>query len=242
MLTDSTLWQRIEGFDIDDPADEFPFSTRLARANGWSDEKARAAVGEYKRFIYLICVATSPLIPSEVVDQVWRLHLVDTQSYWTALCEGVLGRAVHHGPSKGGRVATYHVLDPYAEARTLYADEFDDAPPAEFWPLVSERFVTARDSRDAEGSDGWIVPQLSGFGSILWCAAAALLAVMTSAADVVAADDAEAVRNGSLAPMLTFAGTFLLAWLAMRGFRRSQTRGADQGLAEIPNNEGGRWG
>jgi len=242
MLTDSKLWQRIEGFEIDDPADEFPFSARLARANGWTTDKARAAVGEYKRFIYLICVARSPLIPPEAVEQVWRLHLVDTRSYWADFCDGVLGRAVHHGPSEGGRAA-YHVLDPYADARSLYADEFDCAPPAEFWPLVSERFVAARHGGDAARRGGWIAPKLSGFGSILWCAGAALLAVVTGASDLAAADAAVAVGNGSFAPMLMFLSTLLLAWLAMRSMRRSQTHDAGAGHpAECANNERGRWG
>jgi len=30
------LWEKIEAFQLDDPASPLPFSVRLARENGWS--------------------------------------------------------------------------------------------------------------------------------------------------------------------------------------------------------------
>ncbi len=242
MLTNSTLWQRIEGFEIDDSADEIPFSARLC-ANGWPIEKARAAIAEYKKFIYLLCIAGSPLIPSEIVDQVWQLHLVDTRSYWTDFCDGVLARPIHRGPAKSGRGAAYHLLDQYADARAVYADEFECAPPAAFWPPVSERFVLQRPGQETDRGSLWIGPKLSGFGSVLWCAAAALLLVMTSSAELAAAEQTAVVHNASMTPMLAFLGVGAFAWLAMRGLRRSQRHDAGEGrLAEIPGNDRGRWG
>src|SRR5262245_4644050 len=130
MLTNSKLWERIGGFEIDNSGAESPFSARLAREQGWSPERTQAAIDEYKRFIYLTCIAASPLTPSEVVDQVWHFHLLYTRSYWTDLCEGVLGRPLHHEPSKGGGAPAYHFLDLYANTRSLYESEFDCTPPA----------------------------------------------------------------------------------------------------------------
>src|SRR5262245_60195524 len=168
MPTNSKLWQRIADFEIDNSGHEVPLSARLARANGWSPEKSRAAIEEYKKFIYLVCVAPSPLTPSEVVDQVWHLHLVDTRSYWTDLCEGVLGRPIHPEPITGGTGRTYHILDHYADARSLYASEFECSPPAEFWPPVSERFAAAPRGEAADRNSRRVFPAQSGYGSILW--------------------------------------------------------------------------
>lgn len=178
MPTNSKLWQRIQAFDIDSSGDEFPFSARLARANGWPRDKARGAIEEYKRFLYLLCVGSSRLAPSEVVDRVWQLHLVDTRSYWTDFCEGVLGRPIHHESIGGAR--GYHVLDHYADTRSSYEDEFECTPPAEFWPLVSEHFTAAPKLQETGPKSCWIVPESSGLGSILWSVAAALLAVLAN--------------------------------------------------------------
>lgn len=178
MPTNSKLWQRIQAFDIDSPGDELPFSARLARGNDWSRDKAGRAIEEYKKFVYLLCVTSLRLSPSEVVDRVWQLHRVDTRSYGAAFCEGVLGQPIHH--ESVDRARAYHVLDHYADTRSLYADEFECAPPAEFWPLVSEHFASAPRLHDADRESCWIVPASSGLGSILWSVAAALLAVFAN--------------------------------------------------------------
>ncbi|MCI0431387.1 MAG: hypothetical protein L0210_12725 [Rhodospirillales bacterium] len=216
MPSNSNLWQRIQGFEIDNPNDELPFSSRLARENCWSHEKARDAIEQYKKFIYLVCVAASRLTPSEVVRQVWRLHLVDTRSYWTEFCEGVLGRPIHHEPTEGGGACAYR----YAETRSLYADEFACQPPAEFWPRASERFAAAPSRQEIVRNSGWIAPAPSGYGSILWCAGATLLAVMASGEGAAAAVQPATASNSSLGPMLVLAGVVTLVALIARGLRR----------------------
>jgi hypothetical protein len=221
MLTDTELWHRIEGLDLDNSGDEFPFSARLARDRDWSSEKTRAAIEEYKRFIYLSCIATSPLAPSKVVGQVWHGHILDTRSYWTGLCEGVLGRPIHRDPTEAGAARAYHVLDLYAATRSLYEREFDCAPPVEFWPLVSERSVAATDPRAADRGSCWIAPEPSGLGSILWCSAAALLALLASCGDLAAAVQADMAGGGSRWLMLLLAGSVAVVRILVRGRRRA---------------------
>ena len=178
MPTNSKLWQRIQTFDIDSAGDVFPFSARLAREYGWPRETSRRAIEEYKKFLYLLCVTSSRLAPSAIVDQVWQLHLVDTRSYWTDFCEGVLGRPIHHESIDAARA--YHILDHYADTRSSYEDEFECTPPAEFWPLVSEHFTAASRLPETEPKSSWIAPESSGLGSILWSVAAALVAVLAN--------------------------------------------------------------
>jgi hypothetical protein len=237
VLSNSDLWQRIQGFEIDNPNDELPFTSRLACEYGWSHEKARDAIGEYKKFIYLICVSASPLTPSEVVDQVWHCHVLDTRSYWTGLCEGVLGRPIHHDPTEGGGARTYHVLDQYAETRSVYESEFGRTPPAEFWPFVTERFAATPVRQETARTSGWIAPKPSGYGSILWCSSAALLALSVSSEDVAAAVQPDTLSSSSPGPMLVLAGVVGLmlvltgavglSRLIGRGLRRTP-EGADR--------------
>jgi hypothetical protein len=214
VLSNSDLWQRIQGFEIDNPNDDVPFSSRLVRECGWSHEKARGAIGEYKKFIYLICVSASPLTPSEVVDQVWHLHRADTRSYGSQFCEGVVGRPIRRDPTEDGGARTYHVLDQYAETRSVYESEFECRPPTEFWPPVSERFAATSSRQEIVRTSGWIAPQPSGYGSILWCSAAAAFAVIASSEDVSAAVQPDTLSGSSLGPMLVLAAVGLMLLLA----------------------------
>ncbi len=202
MPSNSDLWQRIQGFEIDNPSDELPFSSRLARENGWSREKALEAIDEYRKFIYLICVSASPLTPSEVVDQVWHLHLVYTRSYWKDFCEGVLGRPIHHEPTRGGELQALRFREQYAQTRALYEAEFGGLPPAEFWPSVSERFAAAPSLQWTDLRRYWAIPKPSGFGSILWSTGGVLLVFLTSCADAWSEERSDMGSSASLWPFL----------------------------------------
>src|SRR4051812_26985521 len=103
MKSDLALWQAINAYDLDAADAALPFSHRLARETGWSLAFSKAAIADYKRFIYLICVADRMLTPSDVIDEVWHLHLIYTQDYWDRFCAETLKRKIHHGPTQGGQ-------------------------------------------------------------------------------------------------------------------------------------------
>jgi hypothetical protein len=96
------VWQRLSQFEIDDPRAPYPFSARLAKENGWSRGFARRVIEEYKRYLLLCVSSDAPPCPSEHVDQTWHLHLTYTRSYWKQLCGEILGRPIHHEPTRGG--------------------------------------------------------------------------------------------------------------------------------------------
>jgi hypothetical protein len=75
------LWNRLEAYELDEPGAALPFTSRLAREQGWTHAEAARAIGEYKRFLFLAAVAGHPVSPSEPVDHVWHLHLLYTRSY-----------------------------------------------------------------------------------------------------------------------------------------------------------------
>ena len=100
--TQRDLWRRLEAFQLDDASASLTFTRRLARENDWEPAYARRVVDEYKRFVFLAMTAGHEVTPSDEVDQAWHLHLTYTRSYWGGLCGEVLGRPLHHGPTKGG--------------------------------------------------------------------------------------------------------------------------------------------
>ena len=100
--TEQELWRRLEGYEFDGPGAKLPFCARLARDNGWSENFTNRAIVEYKRFAFLAVAAGHPVTPSDQVDQVWHQHLLYTETYWGEFCGHVLGKKLHHGPTRGG--------------------------------------------------------------------------------------------------------------------------------------------
>lgn len=156
--TQPELWERIRRFELDDPNAAFSFTDRLARENGWSMSLALQAVQEYKKFMFLLCIAPHPLTPSDQVDQVWHLHLLYTRSYWLEFCEQVLGRAMHHGPTKGGAAEQDKFDDWYARTKQLYEATFGTVPPPDLWPDSETRFQEIN-FRRVNLDAYWLIPK-----------------------------------------------------------------------------------
>jgi hypothetical protein len=153
------LWNRIRNFELDDPAAAFSFTDRLARENGWPLQYALRATLEYKKFMFLLCLAEHPLTPSDQVDQVWHLHLLYTRSYWLDFCEQVLGQPIHHGPTRGGDAERGKFNDWYGRTKALYQEVFGQAPPADIWPDNETRFQDVN-FRRVNLSAFWLLPKL----------------------------------------------------------------------------------
>lgn len=147
MKNSSEVWHALQSFEFDVNQPKLPFVIRLARDNGWSAEYAQRVVEEYRRFLFLSIQTSHVVCPSEAVDQAWHFHLCDTKSYWTRLCQGVLGRPLHHTPSQGGRAETEIYKALYAETLVSYQQLFGEAPPLDIWPSVAQRFAPQRFQR-----------------------------------------------------------------------------------------------
>lgn len=139
--TAKETWEKISHFEIDDEGSAMTFTDRLARDNGWTMEFAVRTVEEYKKFIFLNCITTHPLTPSDQVDQAWHLHLLYTQSYWNDLCQQTIGRQIHHGPTKGGHTEQDKFTNWYEKTLDLYRNTFLEEPPADIWPPSAVRFT-----------------------------------------------------------------------------------------------------
>lgn len=158
------LLTRIESFRIDEGEPALSFARRLARENGWGVGYAERVIREYKRFAYLCVVAGHVVSPSEDVDQAWHLHLTYTRSYWKRFCGEVLGTELHHDPTRGGLAEGAKHRRLYAETLASYERHFGEAPPADIWPDVEERFAAAGEGRWVDPSRFWVVPKPRWFG------------------------------------------------------------------------------
>ena len=134
------LWNKIKDFELDDPSSSLTFTDRLARENGWTIEFAVRATHEYKKFIFMLCVSNESLTPSDQVDQVWHLHLIYTYSYWTEFCQNLLGKSIHHGPTKGGESEGNKYKELYENTLDMYTNFFNRKAPDDIWPSSEIRF------------------------------------------------------------------------------------------------------
>lgn len=132
-LPDQDLWNKIAAHDLNGGAVS-GFSQRLMREHGWSRDFVEKAIGEYKKFIYLICVSNQILSPSEIVDDVWHLHLLYTRDYWTIFCKQVLQKDIHHDPSSGGGGEKARYADCYRATKIAYEHAFGYPPAPDMWP------------------------------------------------------------------------------------------------------------
>lgn len=134
------LWRRLSAHSFANPEDGLDLTRRLAREQGWTIERARGAIDEYRRFCFLCGIADGPLTPSQEVDEVWHLHLIHTRDYWQQFCAQVLGIALHHGPTRGGQAERRRYREQYARTLATYERWFGP-PPLDFWPASRERFA-----------------------------------------------------------------------------------------------------
>jgi len=156
-MPNTELWNRIDALRIDSADASLGFSARLARENGWTDEFAEQALREYKRFVYLVAISGEELTPSDQVDQVWHLHMTYTCSYRNDLCHGILGKALHHLPTKGGADEQRRFHGQYAKTLLIYEEEFGHPPPAAVWPPVEIRFRHAESFVRINKASAWVI-------------------------------------------------------------------------------------
>jgi hypothetical protein len=145
--SDITLWNSIKAFRFDEDEVTFTFGERLARENQWTADFAKRAIEEYRKFLFLCCVSAQQITPSDVIDQVWHLHLTYTRSYWKRLCGEVLRKELHHNPTKGGREERDKFDSCYTRTFSLYENYFGSRPPAEMWPENNLRFAKTDHAR-----------------------------------------------------------------------------------------------
>ncbi len=159
------LWSRIEAFSLDAIDAAYPFSKRLARENNWSLAFAKRVVEEYKRFMFLAVVAGHEVTPSQEVDEAWHLHLIYTKSYWDEFCGKVLGKPIHHNPTKGGATERKKYSSLYNRTLDSYRNFFNEVPPADIWQSEPVRFKKVAELKKINVKENWVIPKPKFLGA-----------------------------------------------------------------------------
>jgi hypothetical protein len=211
--TNDPLWHKLDAFAFDHPGDALTFTRRLARENRWSSAFANRVVDEYRRFLFLALRAGHPVTPSDEIDQAWHLHLVYTRSYWEDLCEGVLQRPLHHGPTRGGAAEDDRFEQQYVETQASYAKWFGHEPPADIWPPGEVRFAPQARFARVNTAAFWMLPKQRVRSLVAACMVVSL-SLMALAACTWTSDD---LSFGNVFPFVIL---LLIIGLAIRSARR----------------------
>jgi hypothetical protein len=127
------LYGRLQDWCFDPPDAAMPFVVKLARDQGWSLAQSERVIGEYRRFLFLALEAGHPVSPSRAVDLAWHQHL--------------LGRPLHHTPSRGGKEERQRMGEWYCRTLASYRALFGELPPPDLWPPADPSVVPPRPPR-----------------------------------------------------------------------------------------------
>jgi len=197
-VAQAKLWSNLESIQLDDPRCQPPFTERLCQEQGWSAAFASRVVHEYRRFLLLAATEESFTVPSDAVDQAWHLHLVDTHAYWDDLCSRVIGKALHHTPSRGGDAEFEHHQRGYEATLLRYHSVFDEDAPKDIWPPTRERFGGRH--RRVDLRNVWVIPRRLPWLAIAAWALLAMIALLAFTGIELSKSEAQVARGlGGLA-------------------------------------------
>eukprot|EP00112_Aurelia_sp_Birch-Aquarium-sp1_P007824 Seg1854.2 transcript_id=Seg1854.2/GoldUCD/mRNA.D3Y31 product="hypothetical protein" protein_id=Seg1854.2/GoldUCD/D3Y31 len=111
---------------------------RLVRLKKWSEEKATAGVNAYEQFLKLKAAMkdykATKLSPTPLIDEVWHLHVLDTQRYAND-CVDFCGEVIHHDVD-GDKVAFKREIRRNA-TKVAYEMQYGKEPEGEMWSFES---------------------------------------------------------------------------------------------------------
>ena len=192
-VAQARLWNDLESIQLDDPRCQPPFTERLGQEHGWSAAFAARVVHEYRRFLLLAATDESLTVPSDAVDQAWHLHLVDTHAYWDQLCSSVIGKALHHTPSRGGDAELEHHQRGYEATLLRYRSVFDQDAPEDIWPPTRDRFGARH--RRVDLRNVWLIPKRLPWLSMAAWAVLATIALLALTGIELSKSDAKVARG-----------------------------------------------
>lgn len=160
-LVASNIWHKIsELFDGHDASTK-AFASKIARKHKWHNRFALAAIGEYKKFVYLGIISDFQVTPSKVIDQVWHEHVLFSKAY-REFCEEVIQYPFDHHPELMPNDAMTGIFyAQYLDTIELYKKEFGIDPPEQVWaipkfetdPSLLHRYQSQKKKEYAGSSD-----------------------------------------------------------------------------------------
>ncbi len=129
-MQDPALWAAIRDHPLRLEG-KLPDLERLVLRHGrLGGARTRAALQEYRRFLYLAALAPREVAAPPLIHRIWRAHARNHQGYTVDLSRGVIRRPLPE---------PFDLPPPltdaaHARTRALYRAEFGAAPPRSLWP------------------------------------------------------------------------------------------------------------
>jgi hypothetical protein len=90
LLKDESLWNRIQGFSLDAPDADFPFSKKAGKRRKLESRFYAKSHRRIQKICLSLLYSSQRASPSKIVDKVWHMHLIYTQNYWEEFCPAIL--------------------------------------------------------------------------------------------------------------------------------------------------------
>jgi hypothetical protein len=154
------LWEYIQSAFGGVDASTKAFADKIARKHRWNSKFTLAAIGEYKKFIYLGVISDFYVTPSKVIDVIWHEHILFSKAY-RDFCIEVIQYEFHHYPElipMQDQTEQFNVQ--YLDTLELYKKEFGINPPAGIWDIPkfdSEKVGEIIDHTEEKGRTSDIV-------------------------------------------------------------------------------------
>ncbi|WNZ27473.1 glycine-rich domain-containing protein-like [Leptolyngbya sp. NK1-12] len=123
--TDQAFLQRLARIDFG------PIAFKLMHPDkgpGWPLAQTTHAIEQYRRFLFLHHrYPTAQLVPSQEIDQVWHIHILDTAKYRQD-CQFLFGRFIDHYPYFGlrGEADRQAMEHAFAHTQALFEQCFQE--------------------------------------------------------------------------------------------------------------------
>ena len=123
------LWLRLAFLEREGGPSAAALHRLVERETGWTPDRVRAIIEEYRRFLFLAMRAGHAVAPPPAIERVWNLHIAHAPNYWEVLSQLITERPVAEPGSLASAPSTL----------ASYRAIFEIDAPAERWGVTATR-------------------------------------------------------------------------------------------------------
>ena len=99
----------------------------IPEGKGWTPEFTVQAEQLYREFLILAVLHPRKVAPTDIVDDYWHQHILDTEKYHKD-CKKIFGTYFHHDPLFGMEGDKQELVDTFNQTNELFLQEFGHLP------------------------------------------------------------------------------------------------------------------
>lgn len=134
LVETSDRWHVLKSYPLGGTEHEL-FLDQLEEDLGWDSLTCLRTILEYKKFLYLNCITTKTVVPSDKVSEIWQQHFSFEADYQEAVCTRILNQEIDNTPSMQRQLSIQYLKNEYWHTLYLYEKTFEVAPPTDIWPI-----------------------------------------------------------------------------------------------------------